>query len=144
MPDGMQRSIEAAPGRTLIGRGLRRRCPLCGRGRMFSRWFRLNDYCSECGFRFDRNEPDYFIGAYTINLIVAELLVVGAMLIVMFSTWPDVPWETMPWALSGLAILGPLVTYPFSKSLWLAIDLLFRPAEPKDFLSSSPTPGARP
>ena len=111
---------------------------------MFYMWVKSFERCANCGFRFDRAEPDYYIGAYTINLIVAELLVVGAMLIVMFSTWPDVPWETMPWALSGLAILGPLVTYPFSKSLWLAIDLLFRPAEPKDFLSSSPTPGARP
>ena len=111
---------------------------------MFYMWVKSFERCANCGFRFDRAEPDYYIGAYTINLIVAELLVVGAMLIVMFSTWPDVPWETMPWALSGLAVLGPLVTYPFSKSLWLAIDLLFRPAEPKDFLSSSPTHGARP
>ena len=127
-----------------ILRALRLRCPFCGQKKMFYMWVKSFERCANCGFRFDRAEPDYYIGAYTINLIVAELLVVGAMLIVMFSTWPDVPWETMPWALSGLAIGGPLVTYPFSKSLWLAIDLLFRPAEPKDFLSSSPTPGARP
>src|SRR5688572_7503093 len=111
---------------------------------MFYMWLKSFERCANCGFRFDRAEPDYYIGAYTINLIVAELLVVGAMLIVMFATWPDVPWETMPWALSGFAILGPLLTYPFSKSLWLAIDLLFRPPEPKDFLSSSTTPGAHP
>jgi uncharacterized protein (DUF983 family) len=127
-----------------ILRALRLRCPFCGQKKMFYMWLKSFERCANCGFRFDRAEPDYYIGAYTINLIVAELLVVGAMLIVMFSTWPDVPWETMPWALSGFAVLGPLLTYPFSKSLWLAIDLIFRPAEPKDFLSSSPTPGAHP
>jgi uncharacterized protein (DUF983 family) len=127
-----------------IGRALRLRCPFCGQKKMFYMWVRSFERCANCGFKFDRGEHDYYIGAYTINLIVAELIVVGAMLIVMFSTWPDVPWEVMPWALSAFAILGPLFTYPFSKSLWLAIDLRFRPAEPKDFLSSAQPPGAHP
>jgi uncharacterized protein (DUF983 family) len=127
-----------------ILRALRLRCPFCGQKKMFYMWVKAFERCANCGFQFNRGEPDYYIGAYTINLIVAELIVVGAMLIVMFSTWPDVPWDEMPWALAGLAILGPLITYPFSKSLWLAIDLIFRPAEPKDFLSSAEARGARP
>jgi hypothetical protein len=58
------------------------------------------------------------------------------MLVVIIVEWPDVPWKTMPWALAATAIVGPLVTYPYSKSLWLALDLVFRPAEPKDFVNS--------
>jgi uncharacterized protein (DUF983 family) len=127
-----------------IGRALRLRCPFCGQKKMFYMWVKSFERCANCGFRFDRGEPDYYIGAYTINLIVAELIVVAAMLIVMLVTWPDVPWKAMPWGLAVLAIAGPLFTYPFSKSLWLAIDLRFRPAEPKDFLNSSPAPGAHP
>jgi uncharacterized protein (DUF983 family) len=111
---------------------------------MFYMWVKSFEECASCGFRYNRGEPDYYIGAYTINLIVAELIVVAAMLIVMFTTWPNVPWEEMPWGLAVFAIVGPLFTYPFSKSLWLAIDLRFRPAEPKDFLSSSQARGARP
>lgn len=104
---------------------------------MFFKWVKQYECCAFCGLRFDRGEPDYYIGAYTLNLIIAELIVVGAMTVVIIAKWPDVPWETMPWALAGTAIVGPLVTYPYSKSLWLGLDLIFRPAEPKDFINYS-------
>jgi uncharacterized protein (DUF983 family) len=120
-----------------IWRALRLRCPHCGQRKMFFRWVKQYECCAFCGLRFDRGEPDYYIGAYTLNLIIAELIVVAAMVVVIIAKWPDVPWETMPWALAGTAIVGPLVTYPYSKSLWLGLDLIFRPAEPKDFINYS-------
>jgi uncharacterized protein (DUF983 family) len=100
---------------------------------MFQRGFRPLPRCAACGLAFDRNESDYFIGAFIMNLIVAELIVVGGMLIGMYATWPDVPWNTMKWTLLPLAVLGPLITFPFSKSVWLAIDLIYRPATAEDF-----------
>jgi uncharacterized protein (DUF983 family) len=109
---------------------------------MFRRWISAIPVCANCHFQFDRGEDDYYIGAYTLNLIVAELLVVGAMVAVIFARWPDVPWQQMPWALAAPAILGPLFTYPFSKSVWLAIDLRFRPPESRDF-TPLPAPDAR-
>jgi uncharacterized protein (DUF983 family) len=109
---------------------------------MFRRWIVTIPVCSNCQFQFDRGEDDYYIGAYTLNLIVAELIVVSAMVVVIVTRWPDVPWKQMPWALAILAIGGPLFTYPFSKSVWLAIDLTFRPAETRDF-TPLPTPDAR-
>lgn len=111
---------------------------------MFRQWVNSLERCSVCGFRFDRGEHDYYIGAYTINLIIAELIVVGAAAGVAIAMWPDVPWNKLPWALLLPVIVAPLITYPFSKSLWLAIDLLFRPPEPSDFASSSPTPDVHP
>jgi hypothetical protein len=33
---------------------------------------------------------------------------------------------------SSFVVIAPLATYPFSKSLWLAIDLIYRPPEPQD------------
>ena len=101
---------------------------------MFRKWLKSREVCNECGFRFNRGEDDYFIGAYTLNLIVAELIVVAAMIAVMVALWPDVPWSKLTWALVLLAILSPIATYPYSKSVWLAIDLQFRPAEPADFI----------
>jgi hypothetical protein len=82
---------------------------------------------------FDRGEKDYFIGAYTLNLIVAELIVVAAILIGMILSWPDVPWDLLMYALVPLAVLAPFLTYPYSRSVWLALDLKFRPPEPNDF-----------
>jgi hypothetical protein len=66
------------------------------------------------------------------------------MVVVILSRWPNVPWDTMTWVLAVCAILGPLVTYPFSKSLWLAIDLLFQPPRSSDFVTPSPPRGVRP
>jgi uncharacterized protein (DUF983 family) len=92
--------------------------------------------CVCCGLTFDRGEHDYFIGAYTLNLIVAELIVVSGIVAGMVLTWPDVPWQALMWGLLPLAVLAPVVTLPFARSLWLALDLKFRPAEPSDFARS--------
>lgn len=124
---------------TMVGRALRLRCPACGVGRMFHGWIHLHDFCESCGFRFDRNEKDYFIGSYTINLIVSELIVVAAMVAVILITWPDVPWDTMKWSIIACMIPAPLVTYPFSKSLWLATDLTFQPPKPWEYKSAAST-----
>lgn len=79
-----------------------------------------------CGIRFEREHED-FIGAYLINLIIAELLVVAAVIGVMIWTWPAVPWDAMLWWLVPPVVIMPLITYPFSRGLWLAIDLAYRP-----------------
>jgi uncharacterized protein (DUF983 family) len=117
----------------MIGRALKLRCPVCGRGRMFASWLRMRDCCDSCGLHFDRNEHDYFIGAYTINLIVAELIVVGSMLLVMYLSWPNVPWTKMTWIMMACMVPAPVITYPFSKTLWLAIDLIFQPPRDAEF-----------
>ncbi len=117
----------------LLGRALRLRCPHCGQGGMFLSWLRMRKRCPSCGLVLERGESDYFIGAYLLNLIIAELIVVALMLAFLLVTWPAVPWQLVLWATALLTIPGVLVTYPFSRALWLAIDLLFRPAEARDF-----------
>ncbi len=89
--------------------------------------------CPTCGLLLERGEVDYFIGAYMLNLIIAELIVVAAMLAVLFLTWPRVPWTGMLWAIAILTVPAVYATYPYSRSLWLALDLLFRPPERRDF-----------
>jgi uncharacterized protein (DUF983 family) len=37
------------------------------------------------------------------------------------------------WLGAAQMIVTPIVFYPFSKALWLAGDLVFRPAGPSDF-----------
>jgi hypothetical protein len=115
----------------MLARGILRRCARCGRGKLFRRWFRMVDRCPGCGYRFDREEG-FFLGAYIVNLAVAEgLLVVLAIIpaIVLFAADPD--RSISPLIASGLvaAVVGPLVFYPFSKTIWVAIELMLRPAE---------------
>jgi uncharacterized protein (DUF983 family) len=118
-----------------VVRAFRLSCPNCGKSGQLKSWLRVKPHCEHCGLKFDRGEHDYFIGAYTINLIVAELIVVITFVIGMLITWPDVPWDTIMWALVPLAVLAPVITLPYARSLWLALDLVFRPAEPADFIS---------
>lgn len=112
---------------TLVGRALRLRCPVCGKGRVYDGWMRARPECSNCGLRFDRGERDFFYGAYMFNLIAAELVFVAVFVIVLVSTWPDPPWTLLTWGSAVLVVAAPFVFYPFSRNLWLAFDLLFRP-----------------
>jgi hypothetical protein len=83
--------------------------------------------CPACHLKLDRGEPDYFLGAYTINFVVAELIIVTTAGVGIWLTWPDVPWNGLMWGLIIAMIPGPILFYPFAKSLWLAVDLIFRP-----------------
>jgi len=125
----------ARPGlATLVGRALRQRCPPCGRGPLLRGWFTLASRCTACGFAFERNErEDYWLGAYLLNFLVTEMLfaVLAAVLLVM--TWNDPAWTLLIWLGVVQMVVTPIVFYPFSKALWLAADLAFRPPTPADF-----------
>lgn len=43
------------------------------------------------------------------------------------------PWTALQWGGATLMIAAPLVCYPSSKTLFLAFDLMFRPAQPEEF-----------
>ena len=88
--------------------------------------------CPDCQLILDRGEHDYFLGGFTVNFIVAEILIVlgGAFSIII--TWPEVPWRSITWALVFLMVLAPILFYPFAKCLWLAMDLVFRPLTLQD------------
>ena len=112
--------------RVLLGRALRRRCPYCGGGGIFKGWFELRDRCPTCGVSFDREEG-YFLGALAINLIVAECLAVAVVVLLMvFSDLSLIPLEAIG---ISLAIGLPILFYPYSQTLWMALDLQLDPPE---------------
>jgi len=84
--------------------------------------------CPRCHLILDRGEPDYFLGGYVVNFVTAEFTIALGALAAVMLTWPDVPWNTIKWSLLLLMVPAPLVTYPFSKLVWLGIDLTLRPA----------------
>lgn len=102
-------------------------------------WFTIRPRCPACGLRFERggdDEHDYWFGAYTLNFIVTEVIFGIALLVVLLLTWPEPPWRLILYAGAALMIVTPIVFYPFSKTIWLAIDLVFRPPEPDDFATA--------
>ena len=60
-------------------------------------------------------------------LIAVEMLFGIGFLAVLLVTWPNPPWDAIEWG--GVIVLtaGVLIAYPFARTLFLAIDLIFRP-----------------
>lgn len=92
-------------------------------------WFRMHDRCPACALDFDRNESGHQVGSYLVAMIVIELLFVGIFVAILAATWPTPPWDAL--AIGGplLMLLGPLLLFPFTKTVYLAFDLTLRPDE---------------
>jgi uncharacterized protein (DUF983 family) len=114
------------------GRALRLRCPNCGGGPVLESWFRLRPRCPVCGLRTERGEQDFFLGAMVINIAIAEGVLVLFFVGLVVALWPDVPWTFLQWGAPALMLLAPFLFYPFSKTLWMAVDLQFRPLTPEE------------
>lgn len=54
---------------TACQRGLRRRCPCCGRGRMFAGYLTPVEVCSACGETLSRFNADDFPAYFTIFVV---------------------------------------------------------------------------
>lgn len=115
-----------------LARALTLRCPECGSGGLFRHWLRLQPRCPSCALRLDRANPDHFVGAYLVNLIIAELLFAFGFGAWLLAVWPEVPWERIEVVAVIVMILAPLFTYPFTRTVWLAADLIFDPPKPSD------------
>lgn len=111
------------------------RCPNCGVRHIFTGFFRLKERCPNCGMLLERGESDAFIGAYTLNLIAVEVLLAFAFVTAMVLTWPNPPWDALEYGGVVLSILGAILCYPFAKTTWLAVDLMFRPQRREDFIT---------
>ena len=110
-----------------LWRAFARRCPYCGAPGIFCGYFVLREQCSNCGVQFER-EDGYFLGAYALNLIVAELLGLGLAIFLLFRTQLsrlDLIWQEI--LAITLAILFPLIFFPFSRGVWMAMDITFHP-----------------
>jgi hypothetical protein len=61
--------------------------------------------------------------------MAAELLWAALCGMVVSATWPNPPWTLLLDGGGGLMLALPVACYPFSKTVFLAFDLMFRPAE---------------
>lgn len=66
-------------------------------------------------------------------MIVNTTVVFAAFLLVfiggMALTWPDVPWVTLGVLTVATMAILPVVFYPLSKTLWMAVELSWHPLE---------------
>jgi uncharacterized membrane protein len=79
------------------------------------------DDCPRCGLHFER-EQGYWAGALAINIGIAGVTFVLAFAIGLALTAPDIPVAPLLAVLIPLMILIPTIAYPFSKTMWVAVD----------------------
>lgn len=127
--------ISRQPAWKLLGRAVLLHCPNCGARHIFTGFFELKERCPNCGILLERGESDYFLGAYTLNLMAVETLLAVGFVITMVLTWPTPPWDALQWGGLVLSLLGAVFCYPFAKTTWLAVDLIFRPQRREDFIT---------
>lgn len=104
-------------------RGFTLRCARCGSGRLFHHYLKMVPDCPRCDLHFER-EQGFWAGALAINImcvggLMAVLLFGGLLLI---DPIPAVPLAVV---CVTIAVLGPIIWYPFSKTIWVAVDRAF-------------------
>ena len=110
----------------LLARGLRLKCPRCGVGRLYHRPFSMRAACLHCDLKFER-EQGYFVGAIYINYAATVLIAVPGFFILDAFTDMTINQQLALWV--PFAVIFPLLFFHHSRSLWLAIDHLFNPAQ---------------
>ena len=101
-------------------RGLRKRCPHCGQGRLFAGWSRHLDRCEHCGLVYERNPGD----TWAFTVIGDRLPVAAGIIIVYFGLFRTNP----ALGLAAFAVLAALLiwTAPNRWGVGIALHYLSR------------------
>lgn len=112
----------------MLRRGFARRCAVCGSGGLFRHWVRMAPACPRCGLRFTRL-PGHWLGSWFLNIVVVQVVVVAILIIGMATTFPDTPMGTIGLIDAAAAVVVPFLFFPFSRTIWTAIDVAMRPLD---------------
>jgi len=101
--------------RIALFRGIRLRCPVCGRGRLFRTYLSMNAECARCGVRFDR-ESGLWLGSMDINLTLSLLLILVPLVFL-----PEIDLRRELMFLGLAAIVVPALLFRFVRGFWMAL-----------------------
>ena len=106
---------------TIIKRGIARRCPRCGKGKVFKRWVTLYDNCGECGLQYLRDQGDLW--GYL--LFVDRAMFVFPLVVMFYFGWwnPNSVWY---WGAIAALIAGMVYTIPHRNAISVGLDYMVR------------------
>jgi uncharacterized protein DUF983 len=84
--------------------------------------------CTECGYSYEREEG-YWVGALIMNIAAADVCFAVLFAAVVLATMPDVAWAPLLAVAIFTNALLPALFYPYSKTLWMAVDLYMHPVD---------------
>lgn len=100
---------------------LRRRCPRCGEGRIFSGPFTMVEECPVCGLKYERGSPGYFTGAMYVSYALSIPLI-SLLTLIEYLFLPG--WTLFRLVLLATAICVPLIPWiwQYSRVIWIHFD----------------------
>jgi len=120
----------------MVGRALLLRCPWCGGKGWTTGLLKRSERCRTCGYKYER-QPGFSLGAVTMNTIVTFGLLALVLTVGIVVTYPDI--AAMPIVIVSLAVtlVVPIAFYPFSYTLWAAVDLFMRPLDQSELADAA-------
>ena len=89
----------------------------------------MRNECPRCHLRFAKEEGG-FLGALTLNYLVAILAWLVLLVVALILTVPDVPVAPLLLMSLVIMVLVPVWFYPRSKMIWAAVEFLVAKSDP--------------
>ena len=100
------------------------RCPHCGSRKTFiRRWLLRYERCRTCGIQWHR-EHGFELGPIALNVSFTFGALALGMVVAFIATAPDFPVLALTIGCVIGAIVIPVLAFPFTNTLWMAVDLL--------------------
>ena len=108
------------PIRTVLGRGLRGKCPRCGEGPLFAKWVKTKLRCDVCDLLFQRDYGDIWI----FTNIMDRLPIALGIIVLFFGFRVTNVWSGI--LFFSLMVMPMAATVKQRQGLALALDYLWR------------------
>lgn len=117
----------------LMRRALMLRCAWCGDRPGFRRgWFTRHEACQHCGLSVQRGQDGFELGAASVNAMLCLGALIAAAAVSIVITYPDVAAAPLIIVLSAVAVVLPVLLYPFTYTIWFAVELVMEPPSASD------------
>src|SRR4051794_13404745 len=120
----------------MAGRALMLRCTWCGGKGWTTGLFKRTPRCRTCGYKYER-QPGFSLGATTMNTIVTFGLLAIVLLVGSILSYPDIAVVPILVVAIAVCVIVPILFYPFSYTLWSAVDLAMRPPDVAELVDAA-------
>ncbi len=93
------------------------------------------DRCRTCGIKWHR-EHGFELGPIALNVIITFGVLGVGMVAAFVATAPDFPVTALTIGFVIGAIVIPLLAFPFTNTLWLAVDLLSHKPDDQELIEA--------
>lgn len=103
--------------RTVLSRGVRRRCPQCGEGAIYRTFLHMHDHCPVCGLKFMQDQGDMWVYIIIVDRALFILPLIAMLYFKLYNPY------TVWFVLFIVFLVGGLFyTVPHRNAICLGLD----------------------